>query len=247
MEFVNDRGELMANAFALADAIHDGDLDNEEAGELVARGRVYLTFRYGDQLAFAPAKFIGYRDNAVDEYRATAKSRSGGKARQAIRKVLGTDASEDQELERRLRTYCIQIGVELRENRHSFWLDKAAEKLVKRDRSAIHDIDSDLGNPDPEYRKRMAGYYVRDQSVRNAVLKRAGGLCEYCRSEDFLTTAGNRFLETHHIISLSEQGSDTVKNVIALCPNDHRRAHFGNDWKELQVAFTSILQKAVSV
>jgi 5-methylcytosine-specific restriction protein A len=31
------------------------------------------------------------------------------------------------------------------------------------------------------------------------------------------------YLETHHVISLSEQGPGKVTNVIALCPNDHRR------------------------
>lgn len=244
MDFVADKGELFANAFALADAIHDGDLGNEHATELVARGRVFLAFRYGDRLAFAPAKFIGYRDNSTDEYKKTAQNRSGTLARQAIKRVLGFDASNSSNLDQRLTTYCMQIGVELRDNKHSFWLDKSASSLLDRDRSAIHDIDSNLGNQDPEYRKRMAGHYVRDQAVRNAVLKRAGGNCEYCGEQGFLTSAGTKFLESHHIISLSEQGPDTVANVIALCPNDHRRAHFGKDWESLQSKFTSILNQS---
>jgi predicted HNH restriction endonuclease len=38
---------------------------------------------------------------------------------------------------------------------------------------------------------------------------------------------GTRYLETHHIIALAAEGADRVTNVIGLCPNDHREAHFG--------------------
>lgn len=110
--------------------------------------------------------------------------------------------------------------------------------------TAINDIDQDgIGNSDPEYRKRMAGSYVRDPKVRNLVLNRAGGICESCQERGFLKGDGTPYLETHHIISLSEQGPDKMHNVIALCANDHRRAHFGKNWAELQDKFLKILSK----
>lgn len=109
--------------------------------------------------------------------------------------------------------------------------------------AAINDIDQDeIGNPDPEYIRRMSGSYVRDSHIRSLVLKRANGICEYCGDIGFKKRDGSRYLETHHIISLSEQGPDTLDNVIALCPTDHRRSHFGADWEELQ----SLLKKQLS-
>jgi len=45
---------------------------------------------------------------------------------------------------------------------------------------------------------------------------------------------GRLYLETHHIISLSENGSDEVGNVVALCPNHHREAHYGEASKYIQ-------------
>jgi predicted HNH restriction endonuclease len=39
---------------------------------------------------------------------------------------------------------------------------------------------------------------------------------------------GQVFLETHHIIPLSEGGGDVITNVAALCPNHHREAHHGS-------------------
>jgi 5-methylcytosine-specific restriction enzyme A len=108
--------------------------------------------------------------------------------------------------------------------------------------TAINDIGQDeVGNPDPEYRMRMSGSYVRDAKVRELVLKRAGGLCEECNEPGFLKPGGKRYLETHHVISLSEQGADKLHNVIALCATDHRRAHYAENWIELQDRFLAKL------
>jgi Mrr N-terminal domain/HNH endonuclease len=113
-----------------------------------------------------------------------------------------------------------------------------ASKLV------IDDIgESNFGNDDPEYRRRMAGSYSRDSKVRDQVLQRANGICEECGQIGFLTKSGKPYLETHHVISLSEQGSDRPHNVIALCATDHRRAHFAENWKELQDTFLAKLSQ----
>lgn len=235
--------ELLMNALTLADHIHDGRIDAHAARGLVARGRVFLPFRYGQDLAFAPAKFIAYRNNSLEEYRSSVNDRSGSRARVVVSKLLRHKAAEDPALERRLENYCLRIGVSLAASRHGFW--PLVDGRVERDRAAIDDIGTDgpdqLGNDDPEYRRRMAGTYVRDQRVRAAVLARARGRCEFCGGEGFETRDGGRYLETHHVISLAEQGPDKPSNVIALCADDHRRAHFGADWKKLQRKFRRML------
>ncbi|HDY7447493.1 TPA: HNH endonuclease [Vibrio vulnificus] len=38
---------------------------------------------------------------------------------------------------------------------------------------------------------------------------------------------GEPYLEVHHIIPLSQGGLDSLENVISLCPNCHRKIHFG--------------------
>lgn len=69
--------------------------------------------------------------------------------------------------------------------------------------------------------------YIRNPLVRAATLARAKGICEFCGAEGFVTRAGTIYLETHHVVPLSEGGADNVYNVSALCPNDHREAHYG--------------------
>lgn len=111
--------------------------------------------------------------------------------------------------------------------------------------SGIDDIPFvDAGNDDPEYRKRMSGSYVRVAGVRKAILKRANGICEECGQQGFIKKSDNQpYLETHHVISLSEQGADKQHNVIALCANDHRRAHYAENWAELQDKFLAKLSQ----
>lgn len=84
--------------------------------------------------------------------------------------------------------------------------------------------------PEAQSRQEAAGWvYPRSPEVRRAVLERAAGYCECCRSKGFEMVSGAVFLETHHVIPLAEAGPDQPWNVVALCPNDHRRAHFGAD------------------
>jgi 5-methylcytosine-specific restriction protein A len=69
--------------------------------------------------------------------------------------------------------------------------------------------------------------FERSPQIRSYVLKRASGFCELCGEKGFKTSAGSIYLESHHIQPLSEEGSDSIDNVIALCPNHHREAHYG--------------------
>ncbi|MGV6800913.1 MAG: HNH endonuclease [bacterium] len=99
----------------------------------------------------------------------------------------------------------------------------------------------DYGSETPEKRETTGSAFVRDPKVRQWVLARAKGHCEFCGQKGFLTNRNTIYLETHHIISLADDGPDTVYNVIALCPNHHRQAHFGENREELRAEFVQIL------
>jgi hypothetical protein len=92
----------------------------------------------------------------------------------------------------------------------------------------------DLGADTPDRAKSETWSYVRDSGVREAVLRRANGMCEFCGRLGFMKPDGIRYLECHHIIALANDGADRETNVIALCPHDHREAHFGVRAEELE-------------
>lgn len=71
--------------------------------------------------------------------------------------------------------------------------------------------------------------WVRNYDVVAETLFRANGICEGCKQPaPFLRQSdGTPYLEVHHTLPLSTGGEDTLANTIALCPNCHRRAHYG--------------------
>jgi 5-methylcytosine-specific restriction protein A len=101
---------------------------------------------------------------------------------------------------------------------------------------AIDDLAPDpliVGNQKPIRRVGEVSQFVRDPVVRARAIARANGRCELCGQEGFLMSNGERYLEAHHILALGEEGPDTEDNVIALCANDHRAAHFGVEREDL--------------
>lgn len=74
--------------------------------------------------------------------------------------------------------------------------------------------------------------FERSKAVRDYVLARAKGKCEDCgEPAPFYTPSNAPFLEAHHIRRMSDGGPDDPRFMIGLCPNCHRRAHFGRDAK----------------
>lgn len=73
-------------------------------------------------------------------------------------------------------------------------------------------------------------YRCRSARIRSYALWRASGVCEACGCvAPFLDAWGKPFLEVHHLQRLADDGPDAPLNVIAICPNCHRKAHYAAD------------------
>jgi len=87
-------------------------------------------------------------------------------------------------------------------------------------------------------RRTEATTYFRDPYVAEYAKRKANGICQLCGKEaPFNSKKGEPYLETHHIIWLSNGGADSIDNTVALCPNCHRKMHVLNlesDRKKLQ-------------
>ncbi len=71
--------------------------------------------------------------------------------------------------------------------------------------------------------------YLRNPHVISERLAIAKGVCEDCKEPaPFTKCDGDEpFLEVHHIKFLSKGGEDSLENTVALCPNCHRKRHYG--------------------
>ncbi|WP_072208546.1 HNH endonuclease [Pantoea dispersa] len=87
---------------------------------------------------------------------------------------------------------------------------------------------SGCGKPEKIY--KQATVYIRDPLVVAWILRNSKGNCECCGEAAPFYKKGNLpYLEVHHVIPLSEEGSDVTENCVALCPNCHRAMHFADD------------------
>lgn len=64
-------------------------------------------------------------------------------------------------------------------------------------------------------------------------------------NRDLLARMEVSILETHHIIALAKDGADRITNVIGLCADHHREAHFGALREELEKKMITKVSKAV--
>ncbi|WP_157381328.1 HNH endonuclease [Burkholderia ubonensis] len=74
-----------------------------------------------------------------------------------------------------------------------------------------------------------ATIFDRDPNVIALALRRAQGHCQECdEAAPFIRKKdGTPYLEVHHRVPLAQGGDDSPENAVALCPNCHRRMHFG--------------------
>lgn len=84
--------------------------------------------------------------------------------------------------------------------------------------------------PDSNPAERKRNVYQRSEAVKIYVLRRSDGVCEGCgQPAPFKRIGGSYYLEPHHIRRRADAGPDHPRWVAALCPNCHRRVHYGED------------------
>ena len=102
---------------------------------------------------------------------------------------------------------------------------KASAKLTREQRLAR----LSKANKIPEKIEVKVTSYKRNPDVIAERLLISQGCCEDCKNPAPFKRKldASPFLEVHHKQPLSNGGEDTVENTIALCPNCHRKRHYG--------------------
>lgn len=107
--------------------------------------------------------------------------------------------------------------------------EKTEDQLLqirKLTSSELRKVAIATGSESPEKIEEETTRFKRSEYVIAYANKRAMGKCDLCNNPaPFKKKDGEPYLEVHHIIFLSENGPDTIENVVALCPNCHRRMH----------------------
>jgi 5-methylcytosine-specific restriction protein A len=99
------------------------------------------------------------------------------------------------------------------------------------------------GKQRPGSRTANSTQYERNQAVVEYTRKAAEGHCDLCRQPAPFSTRSGPYLECHHLHPLAEDGSDTIDNAVALCPNCHRKMHLLNRAADLDALRLRIKQR----
>lgn len=96
------------------------------------------------------------------------------------------------------------------------------------------------GRKDPERQARLS-LTIERGAVGRKVKREREGRCQFCEALGLPTVAfhkknGTPYAEAHHVVPVSAMvpGSLDRANIVVLCPNHHRQAHYGDvtskDW-----------------
>ena len=116
------------------------------------------------------------------------------------------------------------------------------EKQEEREVAGLPDFEifkraKEKSNRTPLVRTVTTEQKYRDPGIAEWAKRRAKGVCLLCGEDaPFNDKYGRPYLESHHIEWLSEGGADSIDNVVALCPNCHRKMHVLKDTTEEQEA-----------
>jgi 5-methylcytosine-specific restriction protein A len=113
--------------------------------------------------------------------------------------------------------------------------DMIEKKQQQKERQAKRLNDSELFARAIHSQKKLSNRQVvsttieRNEYVSEFIKRRANGRCQLCNQQaPFKNKKNEPYLESHHIIWLSQGGEDTIENSVALCPNCHRKMHILN-------------------
>lgn len=78
--------------------------------------------------------------------------------------------------------------------------------------------------------------YYRDPYIKEIVKRIAEGKCQFCgKDAPFIDKNNEPYLEEHHVKWLADGGTDTIDNVVAICPNCHTKMHVLNEKKDIVI------------
>jgi 5-methylcytosine-specific restriction protein A len=111
--------------------------------------------------------------------------------------------------------------------------ERKERKVKKLSESKLHERIAKAPQKPPK--RKVSGYqYQGNLEIKEKVKRLAQGKCDLCRkAAPFKDKNGKKYLEGHHIVWLSNGGLDILDNVVALCPNCHRKMHILNLKKDM--------------
>ena len=110
METVIIWNEIEDNIFRL-ESYYNSTEYIEDYYNLMKNGICFVVFERSGRLFFGPSRFVGYKNNNIDDHRKNP-TKHGRETNDAISRIITSDPEEDDILEHEYKKYCLSIGLE---------------------------------------------------------------------------------------------------------------------------------------
>lgn len=88
--------------------------------DLIKNGVCLIAYKEGDEIKFAPSRFVGYVDNDMLKHESNVY-KDGRETSKAISDILGTKAQEDIVLEEAYKNFCQKNSLTVGERKRKYW------------------------------------------------------------------------------------------------------------------------------
>lgn len=141
---------------------------------------------------------------------------------------------EKKNTDRKIIVFHLEINSKPGTKGEDVYIDEDTEKNVLRSKSLQELRKYALAQPAREASEQVKTLTRRARStaIIKYALLRSSGICESCELAAPFESKSGPFLEVHHMTRVADGGPDYPENVIAVCPNCHRRAHYAKDHLE---------------
>lgn len=226
-EFVENKEDIENNILTFESYL-DSDHSDWERGQalsLIQNGVIFLAYNVKGEYHFIPSRFVGYKNNTVDEHLEN-NEKDGRQTTPIIDMLVGEKSCFRELLEQEYIKYCHSLGVDIHNKKRKFWsyevIDPTLEDMIYPSSYKEGRISFSL-HKKRERDRRL----VRDAKL-NFREKHGGKLfCEACEF-NFQESYGIEYIEVHHINALHLRDEDTttsLEDVCLVCANCHRIIH----------------------
>ncbi|MBA1245968.1 HNH endonuclease [Pseudomonas luteola] len=232
MVVVTAQDEIIENLRLFEDYLCEGTDDEQlYCSDLIRKGKCLIAYKVGQELRFAPSRYIGYTNNSIQSHSEDAGD--GRDTTPAISKLLGK-LVENSDLDQKYIEYCESLGSTPYNKKRKFWTLDLEESDFKS-----HETSSE-GFPEGKIVERRHLARERNsalisQAKEHFKRKNKRLFCEACNF-DFEKAYGQRgfnFIEAHHTIPVSEMlpaQKTKISDIAMVCSNCHRILHRSRPW-----------------
>lgn len=146
MELVENQAQVERNICTLEKARRSSDDSLRSYQSLIKRGTCFVVYESDSGVAFAPSKFIGYVNNALELHIEDRRNRDGRDTNKALAAVFGHGPELDTSAEAGYRAFCERIGIQPGKTgtagaKRKFWIPENLSEVLSD--FAIAEIEGD--------------------------------------------------------------------------------------------------------